>query len=358
MQHSFLKEHREEIGNPFLWKVQHNSNNHCPTNMAHFHMFLGARTVSMLQTGKCLTGAVKRRIKISCLIAEHVNHNCRQFSVHNLKLARGRNRPNDGRTVGGSLIGSKIEDLCIDKALGAFHAKLSEFGLNGRDLNLYIGTGQYFDNPKRDRVLVLHSASNFDEFAVSPNENPDFVERILDCSLPSSDIDQFSDELGEIAGRISSGEINSVNTGNWTHGFVIHDVLKIFSHESLLCKLFGTTLQVLADGKVENFPAQSIESLSVMLSEEPWNEQAVVIGCKGGQTVPLLTFSYDNDNRDLAMLMVDTEWSVKVAALLCLKLRSFGNKEVQLKLPKVLTVQGNPWVENRHNLWTRFSNSS
>ena len=224
-------------------------------------------------------------------------------------------------------------------------------------MNLFLGIGQYFRNPKRDRVFVLNAQSGLDNFsAVVQCKNGGFMEPLLDCSLQSVDVDRFADELLKISSHVYSGEVNAVDNGPWTHGFILGDHFKIFSQALLQCHLNVVSFEYATEGKLKQVPTDEISSVIVGLSEEPWNDQTLSVECKSGNIIPLFTFSNENEYRDLAMLMVDTEWSVKAAALLCLKLRKLGNSIVQLKLPKVLTIQGNPWVETRHDLWTKFSN--
>ena len=287
-------------------------------------------------------------------------HGCRNYSGNTVRFARaGRSRKSDDDKGVGQIGRKKIPNLSIDKAIQTVKTKISELGIKNTELNLFLGTGQYFHNTKRDRLLVLNSDSGLNEFdTVTPSRSSDFIVPLLDCSLQSTDVDKFSDELGKIGGNIYHGEVNAVDEGLWTHGFVISNYFKIFSQISLLCKLTRASFDFVKDGILQQLPIQDITSVRITLSEEPWNDQTIAIECKDESIVPLLTFGYENDYRDLAMLMVDTEWSVKTAALLCLNLRKLGNKTAHLKLPKVLTIQGNPWVENRHALWTQFSSES
>ena len=285
-------------------------------------------------------------------------HSFRNYSANTVRFARsGQNRKSDGGKGVGHAGRRNVPDFSIDKSIQTLKTKISELGIKNRELNLFLGTGQYFHNPKRDRLLVLNSESGLNSFdTVSPNIKSDFLVPLLDCSLQSTDIDKFSDELDKIGGNVYHGEVNAIDEGLWTHGFVINNNFKVFSQNSLLCKLTLTSFDFVTDGALQQLSIQDINSVRISLSEEPWNDQTIAIECKDESIIPLLTFGYENDYRDLAMLMMDTEWSVKAAALLCLNLRKLGNKTVHLKLPKVLTIQGNPWVESRHDLWTRFSN--
>jgi len=251
--------------------------------------------------------------------------------------------------------GVVIQDSSIDNALQTVKTRVSKLELRPTEVNLFLGIGQYFRNPKRDRVFVLHAKSGLDNFSAAELCNNNFMEPLLDCSLQSCDVDMLLDELHKISNHVYSGEVNAVDNRPWTQGFVLGDHFKIFSQTLLQCHLNMASFEYATEGKLEQIPIDEISSVIVGLSEEPWNNQTLSVECKSGNIVPLLTFSNENEYRDLAMLMVDTEWSVKAAALLCLKLRKFGNSIVQLKLPKVLTIQGNPWVETRHDLWTKFS---
>ena len=284
--------------------------------------------------------------------------NNKRYSLNSARYGRG-GRHRIGEPEDRLGLPQKIQEFRIDKAVQALKGKISELGIGNGELNLFIGTGQYFHKPDHDRIIVLNSKSALNDFCGTqlPHEKSDFVELLLDCSLNSADIDNLTDELDKVANTVCSGEVNAVDEGSWTHGFAIGDELKIFSQNSLLCKLSGLCFQIAAGNDVEQLLIDDIESVRITLSEEPWNDQDISLECRDDIIVELLNLSYENDYRDLAMLMVDTEWCVKAAALLCLNLRKLGHKSVQLKLPKVLTVQGNPWVENRHNLWTRFSNS-
>lgn len=301
--------------------------------------------------------SLRTELIVSTLFKRAINGQLRQLSTTTFRYSRGRKRSSDGLANYGNKVKNDVKGLSLSEAMQAFKSGISSLDKEGGELNLYLGTGQYFDNPQRDRVIVLHSETEFDFGSTqTPGGNSGFMNNLLDCSLLSDDVDKFSDELGKHGNNICNGEVNSIGMGSWSHGFVIGDEFKIFSQNALICKLGRSSFKCLLNDRIKDIPIQNVNAVRVMLSEEPWNEQAIVIECQNEELIPLLTLSYENDFRDLAMLMVDTEWSVKTAALLCLKLRKLGNQTAQLKLPKVLTLQGNPWVENRHALWTRFSN--
>ena len=304
---------------------------------------------------------ILRQVSVSNLqkTVTHTSENYRNYSTNLIKCARGGNSRKNEVDGGGwsQKTSTKIQDFTIDRALQAVRTKLAEFGVESKESNLFLGTSQYFHKPNRDRILVLNSESGLDDFglATSSRRDSDFIEPVLDFSLQSTDIDTFSDELSKIARNVCNGEVNAVDEGLWTHGFVVNGNIKIFSRSSLVSRLSHESFEYATEERLQRIPAHDITSIRVTLSDEPWNDQTLSLECKNDTIVPLLTFGYENDYRDLAMLMVDTEWSVKAAALLCLQLKRLGNKTVHLKLPKVLTIQGNPWVENRHDLWTRFS---
>ncbi len=211
--------------------------------------------------------------------------------------------------------------------------------------NLYVGIGQYYSDPIRERIVVLSGKFQSSE---SPPET------LLDCSLETNSVDNFLDRIEKLSTNVCYGEVNSVDKGQWNYGFTIKPDFKIFTNKSLVFQFLNNeNLQLVNKGNKEDVSLNSIKSVNVHLSEEPWNEQGIDIQLKDDTYMGLVHFEIDNDERDLALLMMDTEWTVKAAALLCLNMKKLGHK-VDLKLPRSLTIQGNPWVENRQHTWTRL----
>ena len=103
--------------------------------------------------------------------------------------------------------------------------------------------------------------------------------------------------------------MNAVNEGLWTHGFVVNGNIKIFSRSSLVSRLSHESFEYATEERLQRIPAHDITSIRVTLSDEPWNDQTLSIECKNDTIVPLLTFGYENDYRDLAMLVVDPDQS-------------------------------------------------
>lgn len=271
---------------------------------------------------------------------------CRHISFSSLKMAR-----NDH-----GLNATKIPDLNVKKSIEMIKEKLEKSDLNKVQSSLYVAAGQYYHTPKRDRVLVMHSSTNFLESKKADGHFSLGLQELLDCSLTSEDFDLLLKEINLLTKKWCHGEVNAVDVGDWTHGFILGQNFKIFSKTSLICDFTQSSLRASFDGLVEEIPLGDIKSVIVNLSEEPWDEQSLAIECADDEYTELLSYTIENETRDLATVMIDTEWTVKAAALLCLKVRKLGYN-VGLKLPKVLTVQGNPWVENRHDMWTRFMTS-
>lgn len=212
---------------------------------------------------------------------------------------------------------------------------------------LYLGIGQYFNDPQRERVVILHASSEFSGY-------PHAV--ILDGSLASSDVNALMKELELIHTNFSHGEINSVDKSCWKYGFTVQPNFRIFTEQSWHCDLLSDRLRILSNESFEEIALADIVSVNVHVSEEPWDQQAIEIQLKDDSYCGLMHLEVSNEKRDLAMLMIDTEWTVKAAAILCLKIKQLGHK-VDLRLPKELTIQGNPWVQDRHNSWTRLITS-
>ena len=254
--------------------------------------------------------------------------------------------------------GVQISALSVEQAHEIATKKIAGCDLDSENDQIFIGTGQYFHMVGRDRVFVLHSKDGFGQ-PMRKASTSEGQKIILDCNLASGDVDKLMDKLETATNcKLCNGEINSVDRGDWTFGFTMRHEFAIFSKNALsCCNLNGNkTLNLMVNGEEEVIPLTQVKNINVILSEEPWNEQAIEIELKNETFTQIVGYSLENDMRDLATLMVDTEWSVKAAALLCLKVRKLGYP-VNLRLPRVLTVQGNPWVENRHEIWTKFSSS-
>ena len=297
-----------------------------------------------------------RKIKLSFFQYGYVTknqsfqRNCRIFRCRNLSLSSFKKARNDH-----SLSSSKIQDLDVKNAVAMVKEKLEKSDLNKMQSSLYVAVGQYYHKPRRDRVLVMHSPTKFLETKADGNFSLGLQE-LVDCSLTSEDFDSLLKEINLLTKNWSHGEVNAVDVGGWTHGFVLGQDFKIFSKTSLICDFTQSSVRASFDGLAEEVPFGDVKSVIVNLSEEPWDEQSLAIECANDEYIELLSYTIENETRDLATVMIDTEWTVKAAALLCLKLRKLGCN-VGLRLPKVLTVQGNPWVENRHDMWTRFMTS-
>eukprot|EP00794_Sanderia_malayensis_P005605 gene5605-6295_t len=246
--------------------------------------------------------------------------------------------------------GPEIPEMTVEKAFHAINERTTQLDKP----NLYIGIGQYFANPERERVIVF-SRALFNEILKNKQKALIEPEILLDCSLGTEDIDLLLDKVGSLKASISHGEVNSIDKGQWNFGFTIKPEFEIFNREATVCHFIQNTKLRLVNG--DTIDLEDIKSVNVYLSDEPWNEQSINLEMIDDSFVNLVDFEIDNDNRDLAMLMIDTEWTVKAAALLCLNIKNRSQK-VDLKLPRNLTIQGNPWVENRQNTWTRLMLSS
>ena len=232
-----------------------------------------------------------------------------------------------------------------------------------KGFHLYVGTGQYFQDQDNDRLifLALHSLpDNSKEDGVNVLSLP---ETILDCCMNPDHYDKLMKSLENtefIHNPISTGELDFIGNGDWSFGFSVKPSFSLFSRLNGIYSSFvpkgktSTHLRVCNNGLFEDIPIQDISSVNVSLSPDPWNERTIDLELHGGELLTILDMEVEGDNRDLSSLMIDTEWLVVCAGLLCLNIRKALISNVTLKLPRVLTTQGNPWVEVRQKAWIEF----
>ena len=236
------------------------------------------------------------------------------------------------------LLAAKPTDLASKTALGE---------------RLFIGTGQYYEHDRNERVVVL---------SLGDDENLKPPVMLLDTVVQRDEVGKLEQEVASLpsVGFIYSGEFDCIKDRPWKFGFVHKPPFSVFSASGFCCQLRHVSLEepylkICGESLYEDIPLSNIEHVKVSLSPEPWEERKLQLKLKDGDVVSVVEDSEENISRDhtcrLASLMISTEWMVKCAGHLCIATRQFGQTSISLKLPSVLTADVNPWVAMRNKLW-------
>ena len=213
---------------------------------------------------------------------------------------------------------------------------------------LFAGTGQYFQQQvDHDRVLMLHFAENF-----LTDEKLSLFDTslLIDCCLRYSDVDYFMKNIKTHSNLpVYYGEVDFLESSSWHYGFTL-EPFSIFSGDERICFLENDYLFISTYGKPKVYNISDIKYVGLWVSDEPYNERKLLIGLNSGKSKNLVYTTKENLHCDLAALTVDTEWMMKAAALLCLKLAQKDHK-VQLKISPVLQPGNNDWVAIRQKIW-------
>ena len=237
-------------------------------------------------------------------------------------------------------------------------AKLNETTRNEVDAggtNLFVGTGQYFEDEKNERVIVLSLGDD-------GNSRPPLM--LLDTIIPRNEVDNLENELNSLppVNSVRSGELDSIQHGPWKFGFVQKPSFSVFStfgfcRQLQYSSLQGACLRIFGKGLYEDILVSNIEHIQVSLSPEPWEERRLQLKMKNGDVVSIVEDCLESvtSEHGLASLMISTEWMVKCAGHLCVTVRHLGGT-LSLKLPSVLRADVNPWVAMRNKLWAEKIN--
>ena len=237
-------------------------------------------------------------------------------------------------------------------------AKLNETTRNevhAGGTNLFVGTGQYFEDEKNERVIVLSLGDD-------GNSRPPLM--LLDTIIPRNEVDNLENELNSLppVNSVCSGELDSIQHGPWKFGFVQKPSFSVFSTFGFCCQLQYSSLQeaylrIFGKGLYEDILVSNIERVQVSLSPEPWEERRLQLKMKNGDVVSIVEDCLESvtSEHGLASLMISTEWMVKCAGHLCMTVRHLGGT-LSLKLPSVLRADVNPWVAMRNKLWAEKIN--
>ena len=238
-------------------------------------------------------------------------------------------------------------------------AKLNETTKNevdARGTNLFVGTGQYFEDKKNERVIVLSLGDD-------GNSRPPLM--FLDTIIPRNEVDNLENELNSLppVTSVRSGELDSIQHGPWKFGFVQKPSFSVFSTFGFCCQLQYSSLQgayvrIFGKGLYQDILVSNIEHVQVSLSPEPWEERRLQLKMKNGDVVSIVEDCVESvtSEHGLASLMISTEWIVKCAGHLCVTARHLGGA-LSLKLPSVLRADVNPWVAMRNKLWAEKINN-
>ena len=140
---------------------------------------------------------------------------------------------------------------------------------------LFVGTGQYSENDRNERVVVL---------SLGDDENLKPPVMLLDTVMHRDEVGKLEQEVASLpsVGFIHSGELDCIKDGPWKFGFVHKPPFSVFSVSGFCCQLRHVGLEepylrIFDESLYEDIPLSNIEHVQVSLSPEPWVETSLVL---------------------------------------------------------------------------------
>ena len=230
-----------------------------------------------------------------------------------------------------------------------------------RNLNVFVGVGQYYNYEGHTRIVLLRLGDNWTPQRDTP---PEEIADIATDRFSIRDVAKALQNL-DICRSILTGELDCIQDGDWKFGFVTGTRFSIFSRSGSILQtksyFTGPKFQLKCHGHEVKCSPDDIKSVRIEISEEPWENRRLLMELQNGQQLTVLESSnehvFDESDVDppLARLMMSTEWLVKAGAHICLAsshLAQFSSKPLLL-LPRILTEEGNMWVQMRNEAWAR-----
>ena len=185
----------------------------------------------------------------------------------------------------------------------------------------------------------------------------DVVDEVLNAEHGMSAMEHCLLTAG--AASLVHGEVDALGTGGWSHACFHDTTFSLFDIDGGLAHITPdeTGRPVLRLWKsrdtLTDIPMAHIETVLVRLNDDN-SEVSVSVGARGNQehivARAALEGSEENQHEELLALMVETEWMVKAAGHLAVALRRLGAAP-GLRLPALLTADGNHFVAERNRRW-------
>lgn len=230
-----------------------------------------------------------------------------------------------------------------------------------RNLNVFVGVGQYYNYEGHTRIVLLRLGDNWTPQRDIP---PEQIADIATDRFSIRDVATTLQSLG-ICRSVLTGELDCIQDGDWKFGFVTGSRFSIFSRSGSVLQtksyFTGPKFQLKQEGHEVKCSPDDIKSVRIEISDEPWEYRQLLMELQSGQQLTVLESSdeqvLDEAHVDppLAKLMMSTEWLVKAGAHICVASSRLGqvSRKPLLLLPRILTEEGNMWVQMRNEAWAR-----
>lgn len=217
------------------------------------------------------------------------------------------------------------------------------------------GTGQYHRLKGKERVLLLNFGDNF----VSDSKSEVFnTKYILECFVRRQDMFLFYNQIKQ-ASRLPvfCGQLDFINSSTWRYGFTFSP-FSVFSRGERVLFIKDGLIHICIRGEDNHIRVKDVEYVGLWVSHAPHNERRLIIGTKNKLSHTIIEVKEKNkkSKSDLFRLAVETEWMMKVSALLCLNLRREGNSDVHLRYSPTLTPARKLWSSVQNNEWSFLLN--
>lgn len=231
--------------------------------------------------------------------------------------------------------------------------------------HLFLGTCRYYHHKIYDRFVIvdLGDQLNSSSLDVSP-------QCLIDSALPRNDIEELKKTVPKLTrcASFSFGEVDGYFDQPWQFGYTLQPVFAVFTTLGI-----QFVIQTMANDKImfiqkgacrgQSISLADVKSVRIEVSDDPWSSRYLILKMKDSDTSKEIIEDSRIDlnaesKRDLATLMIETEWLVTVAAHLSIAATTAANRKVPLQLADVLTSRGNPWVQMRNTAWISDSNTT
>ncbi|EDV22892.1 hypothetical protein TrispH2_006596 [Trichoplax sp. H2] len=236
---------------------------------------------------------------------------------------------------------------------------------NVESKHLFLGTCRYYNHKVNDRFVIVNLG---DRIAVEDAWSQ--PQCLIDTALSRDDIEELKKSIPKLTrcASFSVGEVDGYFNSPWQFGYYLQPNFTVFTTlglQFMMRTIVNEKILFLHNGacKGQSINLAHVDSVRVEVSDDPWSSRNLILKMKDSDELKdIIEDSRINldaeSKRDLASLMIETEWLVTVAAYLSIAATTAANRKVPLQLADVLTTRGNPWVEMRNSAWIKDSNAA
>merc|ERR1712179_152764 len=142
--------------------------------------------------------------------------------------------------------------------------------------SIFAGTGQYQHTPNEDRLLLLNLSQDFPTCTHTTTSHFE-TQTLLDCSVPSHDIDSLMDEIKQQSPlSLYTGEMDFVDSSPWQYGFTLKP-FSIFCADERVCGVGDGCLYLSVAGEVDVLNVNDVDFIGLSVSSEPYNRQRLFL---------------------------------------------------------------------------------